>query len=618
MRYRIRHGFSYTDMFLRHQQHDHPPSAVRRRRRGSLSARMVFLLAIASSWPSTLMAQFTLKIIPVDSSCTKELAALVKASGDLKSSYPDAASRKKALDQFIYSLYPAGFLAASCDQLVQDSNNLNAFVYLGGVYKWGRLSKGNVDERILSAAGFRERIYAGRAFSPSALKKLTERILTYCENNGYPFAGVSLDSMRFDGSTLEAALKLDKHQLVKIDSINVRGDSKTSEVYIQNYLGMKKGQVYDESAVRRISTRFKELPFVGEVRPFAVSFTEDKARIYLYLADKKASQVDGVLGLLPDNQKAGKVQVTGEARIRLESPFGRGEVLDVNWKQPAYKTQDLKAKVSYPYIIGQFGLELNLSIYKKDTSYLEVGKGLGVQYQFTGTDYLKGFYFNKKSTLLSTKGFENAVTLPPFADITTNTYGLNFRKERLDYRLNPRKGFVTDLTAGVSTRNISKNGKLTESLYDSLDLKTIQYRGELKSDFYFPLRGRSVLDLGITGGILLGDELFQNELYRFGGLKSLRGFDEEAMLASSYGIGKIEYRYLLEQNSFLFLFFNAAWYENRSRNQYIRDTPFGFGAGINFETKLGIFSLNYALGRQFNNPVYFRSGKIHFGIVNYF
>ncbi len=568
--------------------------------------------------PLHVSGQYTLKLLPADSAAAGPLRSLSRESSFIKSAYPDTLSRRKALDNFIYSLYPTGFLAASCDQLVTEGNNMDAIIYLGPVYHWGRLRKGNVDERILSSAGFREKIYAGKPFSPSAIKKLTDRILTYCENNGYPFAEVKLDSLGFDGNTIEASLNLQKNQFVKIDSVVIKGDSKAADVYITNYLGVKAGNYYDEEVIRNISTRFKELPFVTETRPFTVSFTEDKAVVYLYLADKKSSQVDGVIGLLPDQQNPGKVVVTGEARIRLESPFGHGEVLDINWKQPAYKTQDLKVKASYPYIISQFGLELNLNIYKKDTSYLEIGKGIGVLYQLTGTDYLKGFYYNKQSSLLSTKAYENTTVLPPFADITTNTYGLNLHDEAIDYRLNPRRGYIMDVAAGVSTRKIEKNSKLPENVYDGLDLNAVQYTGQYRIDVYFPIRNRSVIDAGSIGGILVGDQLFTNELYRFGGLKTLRGFDEESILASSFYMGKLEYRYLLEQNSFLFLFVNAAWYENKSNGTYIQDTPFGFGAGINFETKLGIFSLNYALGKQFNNPIYLRSGKIHFGIVNYF
>jgi hemolysin activation/secretion protein len=127
-----------------------------------------------------------------------------------------------------------------------------------------------------------------------------------------------------------------------------------------------------------------------------------------------------------------------------------------------------------------------------------------------------------------------------------------------------------------------------------------------------------VIDLGNKSAWIYSPDIFTNELFRIGGLKSLRGFDEESIYASSYSMGKVEWRYLVGENSFLFLFMNGAYYDNRSNKQYIHDTPYGFGTGINFDTKIGIMSLSYALGKQFDNPIYFRSAKVHFGIVNYF
>ncbi len=40
--------------------------------------------------------------------------------------------------------------------------------------------------------------------------------------------------------------------------------------------------------------------------------------------------------------------------------------------------------------------------------------------------------------------------------------------------------------------------------------------------------------------------------------------------------------------------------------------------GARFQEFGGIFSLTYALGRQFNNPVELRGGKIHFGFTSLF
>ena len=46
--------------------------------------------------------------------------------------------------------------------------------------------------------------------------------------------------------------------------------------------------------------------------------------------------------------------------------------------------------------------------------------------------------------------------------------------------------------------------------------------------------------------------------------------------------------------------------------------PYGFGAGISFGTRAGVFSLSYALGSQRGNPILIRAAKIHFGFISLF
>ena len=383
---------------------------------------------------------------------------------------------------------------------------------------------------------------------------------------------------------------------------------------------IKPGDVYNESQISRISNRIRELAFLREGKPYEIVFSEKETNLYLYLESKKASQFDGVIGVLPDNDNPGKVNLTGEVHLKLQNSLKRGEIIELNWKQLPAKTQDLKVHGLYPFVFNTpLGVDASLSIYKKDTTYLDVIKNLGIQYAFTGNNFIKAFVNNKQSSLLNTTGLKNATVLPPYADITINSYGLSGHYEKLDYRFNPRKGILLDGLGSVGTRVISKNADLDENhLYDSLLLSSTQYNVEFSGDYFLSLGQRSVLDIGNMSGWIYGPDIFTNELFRIGGLKSLRGFDEESIYASLYTIGKIEYRYLLEQNSFLFLFMNAAYVRDESRGKYIYDDPYGFGAGIDFETKIGIMSLNYALGKQFDNPVYFRNAKVHFGIVNYF
>jgi hemolysin activation/secretion protein len=120
-----------------------------------------------------------------------------------------------------------------------------------------------------------------------------------------------------------------------------------------------------------------------------------------------------------------------------------------------------------------------------------------------------------------------------------------------------------------------------------------------------------------AGEFYYAPEIYQNELFRFGGLNSLRGFNEEELFASTRVVGTLEYRFLLDRNSNVFVFYDQAFYENNAAI-YSKDNPLGFGAGLSFGTNLGIFSISYALGKQQGNPILMRNGKIHFGYIAYF
>ncbi|MFM7217190.1 MAG: BamA/TamA family outer membrane protein, partial [Bacteroidota bacterium] len=235
-----------------------------------------------------------------------------------------------------------------------------------------------------------------------------------------------------------------------------------------------------------------------------------------------------------------------------------------------------------------------------------------------GANYVKGFLKNKQSDLQSTFGLDNLSTLPPYADITTNDFGVNAHLEQLDYRLNPRKGYQVDMTGAIGVRNIRKNSAINPELYDSLQLKSTQYAADIVLRMYRPIYGRHVLALMNRSALIHNPQIFENEMYRIGGLKSLRGFDEESIFATAYSITNVEYRYITDLNSFLFAFINGAWYTKSGISGTAGGRPIGFGAGMNFETRIGIMSISYALGKGDGQSIQIRSGKVHFGIVNYF
>lgn len=574
----------------------------------SILILLSFLLACA-----TMVAQqnYSLTVISL-----KDDALVKKIS--YQKTFLTREERNKERQRILFVCYDNAYLTAAYDSIAGDSLTQKAYLSLGAQYKWAYLRKGNVDEGVLSETGFREKLYSNRPVKYKDVKRVQEKIITYYENNGYPFASIRLDSVMITGDKISAQLLLEKNREEKIDSVIIKGNAKIAPVYMYNYLDIKPGSEYNESKLQKVNTRLRELPFVTVRKPSSVVFTNKFNKLVLSLDKKRASQFDGVVGVLPDNT-TGKILFTGDVRLKLQNGLGRGELIDLNWSRLQTQTQNLAVRLVYPFILrSPFGLDYNFTLYKKDTTYLDVSQNIGVQYLLSGGNYLKLFYNNKSSSLLSTSGLEYLTTLPAYADVHSNMYGAGLKMERLDYRLNPRKGFSILANASAGEKTIKKNSKLNPVVYDGLKLRSAQYTADLQASVYFPVLGRSAIKAGNQSAFLYGESTFQNELFRIGGLKTLRGFDEESIYASSYSIFTLEYHFILEQNSYLYVFGDGAWYENKSTADYVKDTPYGFGAGISFETKAGIFSINYALGKQFDNPIELKSGKIHFGIVNYF
>jgi outer membrane protein assembly factor BamA len=148
-------------------------------------------------------------------------------------------------------------------------------------------------------------------------------------------------------------------------------------------------------------------------------------------------------------------------------------------------------------------------------------------------------------------------------------------------------------------------------------VKSTTVKTNLQLTYFIPLTKRQVLKVGTGFETYFAPQVYTNELYRFGGLNTLRGFNEEELFASTKLVGSFEYRFLTDKNSYAFAFFDQGFYENVAGN-YKNDHPFGFGAGFSFGTQLGIFSISYAQGKQFDNPILLRNGKVHFGYIAYF
>lgn len=532
--------------------------------------------------------------------------------------FQDTLALKKEINAIRFSLINEGFITASLDSLQHDSLNYKAFISIGKKITWVNLSYNKKHEDVITKLGYNEHFFAKRPFKYNELAQLMEKLISYYENNGYPFALAKLDSVQIDSQKISAHLVIEKNIFIKLDSLIIEGNGSVNEKFLNRYLNIKNGMPYNEASFQSISKKINQLPFLFETKPAILKLTNKQNKLFLFLDKKNASQFDGIVGILPDEK--GKTIFTGDVKIKIVNAILKnGETFDINWRRLQTETQDLKARVIYPYLFGlPIGVDYNIKLYKKDTTFIDVGNTLAFNYYYNGLNYIKTFYKQRNANLISTNGLIALTVLPEYADITTKSYGLGFFYEKLDYKFNPKKGISINTQGSIGSRIIKKNPKLNDAAYTNIALNSSQYQIEGDVMGFIKLHKNNILKLGAQYATLFGNTIYKNELYRIGGLRTLRGFDEESIYASTYFIPTIEYRFLFEKNSNLFVFIEGAWYENKSNNLQIKDAPISLGAGINFDTKAGIFNLGYALGNQFGNGFDLRTGKIHAGLTALF
>ena len=104
----------------------------------------------------------------------------------------------KEKNELLASLFRKGYLAASFDTCNTSGRTTTCELYLGDQFEWADLRRGSMDVEIASAARFREKLYRDAEIDPVRTGRMMERVLQWCEKNGFPFARLTLDSIQLE------------------------------------------------------------------------------------------------------------------------------------------------------------------------------------------------------------------------------------------------------------------------------------------------------------------------------------------------------------------------------------------------------------------------------------
>ncbi|MBS1781820.1 MAG: BamA/TamA family outer membrane protein [Bacteroidetes bacterium] len=536
------------------------------------------------------------------------------------------------IQQMVPNLQEQGYLSASLDSVGVQGNLYQAYLFLGMKYRWAKLDFSHISGGLLVEAGIKPDQWQGRMVRPKAIAAVSEKILQWAENNGYPFARVKLEvvNMEINGG-IDGKFILERDDLEHFDSISIEGGLKINRNFLLRYIDIKQGQPYDERKLKSLSTRLKELPFLQESAPWVMKFKPSENILSFSLREKKANQLNALIGLLPNSSATGKFLLTIDAQFAFQNILGQGESIGITYQNLQYKSPKLKVDFTYPFLFGTpFSADLHFDLYKQDTSFRRTTLDAGVLYQLSATNHLRIFYHNQSNRLITADtGFVKAnKRLPDNIDVSAQGVGLEMGWNKTDYRISPRRGWELKAKGSALLRKVKPNDAITSlkdatsfdfsKIYDSLLRQQQQYLVGLQANVYFSLAKKVVLKTAYNGGWIGGESLFRNELYQIGGFRLLRGFDEQSIFTNHYHVVSIELRLLMDANSFFYLFSDNGWVQTKFSTFSNSDIYNGFGMGASLITKSGLFSVGYALGRNNTNPIQFRQSKIHFGYVAYF
>ncbi|MBW1296974.1 BamA/TamA family outer membrane protein [Aquimarina litoralis] len=426
-------------------------------------------------------------------------------------------------------------------------------------------------------------------------KETLELLTTYLVNQGNTFSNLYLTEIKKNNHEISAKLVSSKSNERKIDDIIIKGYTKFPYSFLKYNSKIRKGEIFKKNKIIEKSLTIDNLGFAKNLKPPEVLFEKDSTKVYLYLEKKSANNFDGFLGFSNDSE-SGNLELNGYLNLNLINNLNFGERLNLIYKSDGNEQQRFQANISLPYLLKTpIGIEAGLDIFKKDSSFL-----------ITEQRFRLNYIINDKNNVYigyKTISSDDLLDIPqPSLNIdnySSSFFGIGFN--RITRQNNPL--FPV------------KNGLDIEIEYGSRKSETLnteQAKGKIDVNYIFNLNQRNSIFLKNSTAIILSDEFFFNELFRFGGINSIRGFEENSINASLFNVINSEYRYLLSKNIYVHTITDFSYFEDESNNLTDNLTSFGFGLGLN--TKTGLFRLIFANGKNSDSNFKFSNTKVHISL----
>ncbi|MCZ8089121.1 hypothetical protein [Flavobacterium sp.] len=446
-------------------------------------------------------------------------------------------------------------------------------------------SKNEFNELLPDENPIKIQVAESEAFLNTIIKKL--------EAKGYSTSKVSLENIERENNFIKANLKIDTGKKRQVNNIVINGVDKFPESHKKYLIRLYKNKVFNQQTLEKINNDIEKYRFVKQTKYPEILFTQDSTKIYVYLEKAKANSFDGYIGFTNDEQD--KVVFSGYVDLILNNVLNSGEKLSLFWKSDGQEQRTFNLGAEIPYIFkSPFGIKANLNIFKQDSTFQNTRTALDLGYYFNYTTkaYI-GYQSNESSDIQNA----NTISLSDF-ESTFYTTGFEYTNFKIDEFLFPEKTYF-EIKFGTGKR---------ESNIEN----TNQFFGNLLFRHNLYLNDKNIINIKSQNFYLQSNTYLVNELFRFGGINSIRGFNENSLQGNLLTSILTEYRYVLSPSLYAHSIVDYGY--NKDNTSNTGDTLLGLGFGIGLQTKNGLFNLIYANGSTKEQTAKLSNSIVHISL----
>lgn len=387
-------------------------------------------------------------------------------------------------------------------------------------------------------------------YSAEVFQAYTSSLKHLLDEQGYWYSELNLGRVEIDSTSnrIHIDLNVRLNSLVRIEFLRLEGAGDLPEPYLLAALRFTSGRVATLDELNRLRTRLLASGDLSEVSEPRLISADGGDGVLFEVKRASRHRSDVLIGYADG-------EVIGQVDLRLRHLISPGSRFDVRFHRLKAYQNRLNLDAGYGFASGSFRL------FQQDSTYFTRAWMLGADVDVTLYQSV-GAYVEQQTTILG-------ITVPGVDAEAGSRLMTGLR-----YAWQSPRGNQWRVSSGVGRR----------------DGRPVQ---AAQSDWMLRMHTDHRWNWAWLGSAaaMIADRIPFDDLYRFGGATSFRGYREDELQASRFAWTELESRFMLDSQSYAFVFAGSAG---------MTESSLLFNAGIGFSTptRLGPLRFTYAGSSQ--------------------